>query len=109
MLFKRFVPLVFSFLPTLAAPSPLTSVRKTKNPVPGRYIVTYKNYNDSFPCTPSIFNKLSLHSNVTHEWDIISGFAGSFTDYDMEILRAHPNVVSIEEDGYAHTQTVATQ
>ena len=108
MFSKHFTALVSLVLPTLAAPSPLISVRDT-NSIPGRYIVTFKSDTDGFPGIPSIISNLSPYSKVTHEWDIISGFAGNFADADVEFLRSHPNIVSLEEDGYAHTQIVANQ
>ncbi|KAF9649520.1 serine protease [Thelephora ganbajun] len=55
--------------------SPLASVKKTTDAIPGRYIVTFK---DS---------------------GLINGLAGTFTDADLELLRSNPNVASIEEDG----------
>lgn len=109
MFSKRFATLVIFILPTLAAPSPLISIKKTENSIPGRYIVTFKGDTDGFFGIPSITSKLSPHSKVTHEWDVINGFAGNFADADLELLKGHPNVVSIEEDGYAHTQAIATQ
>ncbi|KAF9649577.1 subtilisin-like protein, partial [Thelephora ganbajun] len=39
----------------------------------------------------------------------INGLAGVFTDADLELLRSNLNVASIEEDGYAYTQSVTTQ
>ena len=71
--------------------------------------MTFKGNTDGFSSVPSITNKFSPHSQVTHEWDIIHGFAGNFADADLELLKCHPNVVSIEEDGYAHTQAISIQ
>lgn len=109
MFSKQFLTLVLFVLPTLAAPSPLTPIKKAKHSIPGRYIVTFKTNASNFSGVPSISNRLSPQSTVTHEWDVINGFAGDFCDDDVEFLRGHPNIVSIEEDGYAYTQTVATQ
>ena len=109
MFFKWLLTLVLLALPTFAAPSPLVSVKKTKNAVPGRYIVTFKDDGGSFPGVSSIADNFSPDSKVTHKWDVIGGFAGTLTDSDIEFLKSHPNVVSIEEDGYAHTQAVVTQ
>jgi len=105
----KFVALVLYILPALAAPSPLVSVKKTRDAVPGRYIVTFKNDVNRVAGISSIAKKISPQSEVTHEWDIINGFAGTFTDDDLELLRSNPDVASIEEDGYAHTQAVTTQ
>lgn len=109
MSFNQCVTLVLCVLPVLAAPSPLVSVKKTKNPIPGRYIVTFKNDVGRFVGVSSISRKINPQSKITHEWDIVNGFAGTFADADLEVLRSNPDVVSIEEDGYAHTQTVVTQ
>jgi hypothetical protein len=109
MFSKQFVALVFFVLQTLAAPSPFPSYRETRDSVPGRYIVTLKDSTDNLSGAPAIYSQLSPDSTVTHEWDIISGFAGSFTDDDVEFLKSHPDIETIEEDGYAHTQTVTTQ
>lgn len=109
MFSKWLVALIPFVIPTLSAPSPLIAVGKTKNAIPGRYIITFKNNTGNFAGVPSIASVLSSDSNITHQWDVISGFAGSFTDTDVELLRSHPNIMSIEQDGYAQTQTVATQ
>jgi cerevisin len=109
MFSKQFVALVLCVLPTLAAPSPLVPIKKTKNPISGRYIVTFKNDVGRVAGVSSITSKVSSKCNVTHEWDIINGFAGTFADGDLELLRSNPNVASIEEDGYVHTQAVVTQ
>ena len=109
MVSKQFTTLVLFVLSTLAAPSPLVPIRKVNHPLPGRYIVTFKNDDSNSSSVTSITCNVSPDSNVTHQWDIINGFAGAFTDDDLEILRSHPNVVSIEEDGYAHTQATVTQ
>ena len=109
MLSKQLLPLVFCVLPVLTAPSPFTPVKRAGNPVAGRYIVTLKNDVDRTTGVSSVTSRISSESKVTHEWDIINGFAGAFTDADLKVLRSNPNVASIEEDGIAHTQAVTTQ
>jgi len=109
MFAKQFVTLVLCVLPVLAAPSPLVTVTRTKNGVAGRYIVTLKDDVARSAGVSSANRKMSSQSTITHEWDIINGFAGSFTDADLEVLRADPNVKSIDQDGLAHTQAVTTQ
>ena len=109
MFSKQFVALVLCVLPVLAAPSPLVTVTKTKSPVPGRYIVTFKNDVVHADGVSSVTSGISSQSTVTQQWNIINGFAGAFTDADLEVLRSNPNVASIEEDGLAHTQAVVTQ
>jgi len=110
MFSKQFVALALCVLPVLAAPSPpLVTVKKANNPVAGRYIVTFKNGIDSSAGVSSITSRVSSQSKVTHEWDIVNGFAGSFTDGDLEVLRSNPNVASIEQDAIIHVQAVSTQ
>ena len=109
MFSKQFFTVVLCALPALAAPSPLISVKKTENAIPGRYIVTFKDDVGSSASVSSVTSQISSKSKVTHEWGIINGFAGTFTDADLGLLKSNPDVASIEEDGYAHTQTVATQ
>ena len=107
---KQLIPVVLSVLPALAAPSPLVSVKKNKNPIAGRYIGTFKDDTDGFFGFSFLFNRISSHSGVTHdEWDILNSYAGTFSDADVELLRSLPNVASIEEDGYVHTQAITTQ
>jgi len=109
MFSKQLVALVLCVLPVLAAPSPLVTVAKTKNPVPGRYIVTFKNNAAHADGVSSVTSGISSQSKVTHQWDIINGFAGTFTDADLEVVRSNPNVASIEEDAFTHTQAITTQ
>ena len=109
MFSKQLITVILCVLSALAALSPPVLVRRSQNPIPGRYIVTLKDDVDGVVGTSTFANKISRRSTITHEWDIIKGFAGSFTDADLESLRTHPNVASIEEDGYFHTQTSFTQ
>ena len=109
MFSKRFVALVLCVLQVLAAPSPLVAVKKARKAIAGHYIVTFKN--DVVPSAgiSSVNSGISSQSKVTHEWDIINGFAGAFTDADLEVLRSNHNVASIEEDAFVYAQAIATQ
>jgi len=109
MFSKQLITLVFCVLPIFAAPSPLITVKKVKNPIPGRYIVTFKNDVVRSTGVSSVTSGISSQSKITHEWDIINGFAGTFTDADLEVLRSNPSIESIEEGGRAHTKAVTTQ
>ena len=109
MFSKQLVLLVLCVLPVIAAPSPLVTVKKAKNAIAGHYIVTFRNDVIRSDGVSSIINRISSQSKVTHEWDIINGFAGAFTDADLEVLRSSPNVASIEEDAFVHTQAITTQ
>ncbi|KAF9645176.1 serine protease [Thelephora ganbajun] len=89
--------------------SPLVSVEKTTDAIPGRYIVTFKDSVGHLDGVSSVTSKIAPQSNVTHQWGFINGLAGTFTDADLELLRSNPNVASIEEDGYVYTQDISTQ
>jgi len=109
MFAKQFVALALCVLPVFAAPSPLVPITKTKNAVAGRYIVTFKDGVTHPTGISSVTSKISSQSEITHEWTIINGFAGAFTDADLEVLRSNPNVKSIEQSGRAYTHGVITQ
>ena len=109
MFFNGLVALALCVLPVLTAPSPLVSITKTKDAVPGSYIVTFKDDVVRSTGVSSVTSRISSQSKITHQWDIINGFAGTFTDADLEVLRSNLDVESIQEDGRAHTQAVTTQ
>jgi len=109
MFSDQFVALALCVLSVLAAPSPLVPVTKTKDAIAGRYIVTFKDNVAQSDGVSSVTSGISLQSKITHEWNIINGFAGAFTDADLEVLRSNPNVESIQEDGRARTQATITQ
>jgi len=109
MFSKQLVALVLCVLPVLAAPSPLIAAKKTKGAIAGRYIVTFKDDVARSAGVSSVTSQISSESEVTQQWDIINGFAGTFTDVDLQALMSNPNVASIEEDGLVHTQAIATQ
>ena len=84
--------------------SSLLTVSKVKKPVPGRYIVTLKGEVSLAAHTSSIQSRIaSTPSNVTHAFGIINGYAGEFSEDDLNDLRAHPEIASIEEDGVVNT------
>ena len=105
----QLVALVLYVLPVIAAPSPLITVAKAKNPVPGHYIVSFKRDVVHADGVSSVTSGISSQSKVTQQWDIINGFSGAFTDGDLEVLRSNPNIASIEEDAFVHTQAITTQ
>ena len=100
-MFADLVILALFVLPAFSAPSPLVRVQKAKEPIAGRHIITFKegaNFQANIDST-----------SITHQWDIINGFAGSFSEAEIEALRSNPDVLSIEEDGVVHTQATVTQ
>jgi len=76
---------------------------------PKRYIVTLKDGVSRAAHLSSITARFSAASKVTHQWDIINGFAGAFTEEDLKLLRNDPQVQSIEEDGLVHVDALVTQ
>jgi len=110
MFSKQFFALTALLLPVLAVPSPLLTVSKVANATPGRYIITLKEGVSRASHLSSIQNKTaSTPSSVTHEFNIINGYAGEFSPDNLNELRAHPDIASIEEDGISHTFTTKTQ
>lgn len=62
---------------------------------PNSYIVTMK---DGVVSTASTTSMLSSASEVTHNYTLINGYAGIFTEDDLNTLRSHDHIESIEED-----------
>jgi len=109
MFSKNLSILALCVLPAFSAPSPLVNVQKANEPITGRYIVTLKGGASRETNINALSRKVNDTLSITHEWDIINGFAGSFSAAHIEALRSNPDVASIEEDGIIHTQTVVTQ
>lgn len=110
MFSKQFFALATLLLPAIAAPSPLITISKVANAVPGRFIITLKEGASRAAHVSSIQSKIaSTPSKITHEFNIINGYAGEFSADDLNELRAHPDIASIEEDGISHTLATKTQ
>ena len=110
MFSNRFFALATLLLPVLAVPSPLLTVSKVANATPGRYIITLKDGASRASHLSSIQSKIaSTPSTITHEFNIINGYAGEFSPDDLNELRAHPDIALIEEDGISHTFATKTQ
>ena len=78
--------------------SPLT-VSKAENAVPGRYIITLKDDVSLASHVSSTQASIaSTTSNITHEFNLLNGYAGEFTDDDLNNLRSHPEIALIEQD-----------
>ena len=90
MFTKQLVAPTLCVLPVIATPSPLVTVKKAKKAVAGHYIVTFKNNVVHSAGVSSVTGAISSHSRVTHEWGIINGFAGVFTDADLEVWGLTP-------------------
>ena len=109
MFSRDLVILALCILSAFSAPSPLLEVQKVKEPIAGRYIVTLKDGAYREASVDALSQTLNDASSITHEWDIINGFAGTFSEAELEALKSNPDVASIEEDGLVHTQAVVTQ
>jgi cerevisin len=97
---RFFVTLSIFIATALAATTPLHTIQKYKGETTGRYIVNLK----AGATKADLFGHLRLpKTNVTHDWDIINGFAGYFNEDTLNTLRSNPNVDFIEEDGIMHT------
>jgi len=84
----------------MSSESPPVAVSKVANSLAGRYIITLKDGVSLPSHSSSIQSSIaSTSSNITHEFDIINGYAGEFTEDDLNNLRANPEIASIEEDG----------
>jgi len=82
----------------------LLTVSKAEKAIPGRYIITLKEEVSLAAHVSSTQASIaSTPSNITHELGIINGYAGEFSDDDLNDLRANPEIDSIEEDGTCQT------
>lgn len=106
---RNLVILALCVLPAFSAPSPLLTVQKAKEPISGRYVVMLKEGASCQTNIESLSRGTGNTTSVTHQWDFINGFAGSFSEDQVETLKSNPDVLSIEEDGVVHTQTTITQ
>jgi len=88
----------------------ILTVNKTENAIPGKYIVTLKeDVSLASHVSSTQASIASTDSNITHELDIINGYAGDFTEDDLNDLLSHPEVASIEQDSIVKTCAVVTQ
>jgi len=82
----------------------LLTVSEAKKAIPGRYIITLKeDVSLAAHISSTQASITSTLSNITHELDIINGYAGEFSEDDLNDLRANPEIDSIEEDGTVQT------
>jgi len=88
----------------------ILTVSKAEKAIPGRYIVTLKDGVSLAAHVSSTQASIaSTPSNITHEFDLINGYAGEFTEDDLNDLRANQEIASIEEDSIVQTCSVITQ
>jgi cerevisin len=104
MFSKQFIALATLLLPVFAVPSPLITVSSVEGAVPGRYIVTLKDGASRTAHVSSIQATIaSTGSEITHQFNIINGYAGEFSTDALNDLRANPEVASIEQEGTCST------
>ncbi|KXN86834.1 Subtilisin-like serine protease pepC [Leucoagaricus sp. SymC.cos] len=105
MLFtSSFVTLGFFVASALSAPTALHTIETYAGETTGRHIVTLKAGVDK----TNLINQVKQNATVTHEFDIINGFAGHLDEDTLNALRASPDVESIAEDGIMHTMVTQT-
>jgi cerevisin len=96
-----FATLAFLVASALGAPTALHAIETFDGETTGKHIVTLKqgvNKDD-------LLKTLKAKVTVTHEWEVLNGFAAEFDDGTLEELRANPDVENIAEDGVMHTMT----
>ncbi|KAF9442747.1 serine protease [Macrolepiota fuliginosa MF-IS2] len=86
------------------APAAIHTIETFDGETTGRFLVTLK----PGVSRASLIKQLKQNTTVTHEWDIINGFAGHLDDDTLNALRANPDVQSIAEDGVMHTMVTQT-
>ncbi|KAJ3576646.1 hypothetical protein NP233_g271 [Leucocoprinus birnbaumii] len=106
MHFLSFLSLLASFVTsTLAAPAAtLHTVEGFAGEKTGRFLVTLK----PGVTRSSVLAQLGQSATVTHEWDLVNGFAGHLDDDALSSLRSNPDVANIAEDGIFWTQITQT-
>ncbi len=109
MFSRNLVILTLCVLPTLSAPRTLPPVHKVKEPIAKEYIVILKDGVSRGAVINAFSDNTNSTSSVTHEWDFINGFAGTFSTKELGKLRSHPDVTSIEEVGHIFPQRIVTQ
>ncbi|KAH9985155.1 peptidase 1 [Russula vinacea] len=74
---------------------------------PGSYIVILKRGLKK----PDFLDKHNLRGKLTHEFHprCINGFCGKFSDEQLNIIRAHPDVALVTEDGIASIRDTVAQ
>jgi len=98
-LYSTFATLGLFVAASLGAPTSLHSIEAFDGETTGRYIVSVKEGIQR----SSLVAQIKQNATVTHDFDIINGFAGNFDEETLNNLRANPDVVLIAEDGIMHT------
>ncbi|KAK7678555.1 hypothetical protein QCA50_018427 [Cerrena zonata] len=114
----RFFTAVFASLALLASPifgaptTPLISVSKYAGTVnKGSFIVKLKDNVSKDTHLDWLSQHVSADTITHRDWktEVLHGFAGQFSDNVLNMLRANPDVESIEEDGIMSINAITTQ
>lgn len=97
----HFATLVLFVASALAAPAAIHTVETFSGETTGRFLVTLK----PGVSKASLLSQIKHNATITHDWELINGFAGHLDDDTLNVLRANPDVQSIAEDGIMHTMT----
>ncbi|KAF9459643.1 serine protease [Collybia nuda] len=105
----RFSTTIFSVAATTAlafasTTVPLQAVEKYKGNSTGRFIVKFKD-----DVSKASFMQRLKVKPVSHEWQILNGFAADLDTADLNLLRSSSEVELISEDGIMHTTAVVNQ
>jgi len=92
--------LAATFSSSIAIHAALHTVQAFAGEKTGRLIVKLK----PGAARTNVFALVGENATITHEWDLINGFAGYLDDDALNVLQAHPDVLSITEDGIVYTQ-----
>lgn len=89
--------LAATIVPAFAVP---TTVHTFAGEKTGRLIVKLK----PGVARTNVLAHVGDNVTITHEWDLINGFAGHLDDEALNALQASPDVLSITEDGIVYAQ-----
>ncbi|XP_006464047.1 serine proteinase 2 [Agaricus bisporus var. bisporus H97] len=99
-----FAALALLVASALGAPTAIHSIETFDGETSGKHIITLKQGVKK----EDLFKNLKAKVSVSHEWEVINGFAAEFDEETLNELRANPNVESITEDGLMHTMSTQT-
>ena len=98
-LYSTFATLGLFLATSLGAPTSLHSIEAFDGEKTGRLIVSLK----EGVSKTSLVAQIKQNATVTHDFDIINGFAGNFDEETLNNLRENTDVELIAEDGIMHT------
>ncbi|KAF7761567.1 hypothetical protein Agabi119p4_9559 [Agaricus bisporus var. burnettii] len=88
----------------LGVPTALHTIQAFDGETTGKHIITLKQGVKK----ENLFRNLKAKVSVSHEWEVINGFAGEFDEETLNEFRANPDIESITEDGVMHAMTTQT-